>query len=77
MLSVSRKSVTGAVALGLSLALAAGCEKSPEPSGQHPEAHEAIDVSQETLASITTPDQVETSIGTLDFLDGAPYPETS
>ena len=28
-------------------------------------------------AKITTPDQVETSIGTLKFLDGAPYPETA
>ena len=26
---------------------------------------------------ITTPDSVETSIGTLKFLDGAPYPETA
>ena len=32
---------------------------------------------KETLKSITTPDQVETSIGTLKFLDGAPYPETA
>jgi len=29
------------------------------------------------LDSITTPDQVKTSIGTLKFLDGAPYPETA
>ena len=35
------------------------------------------EVSKETLASIMTPDRVETSIGTLKFLDGAPYPETS
>jgi len=34
-------------------------------------------VSQEVLESISTPDQVETSIGTLRFLDGAPYPETA
>ncbi len=34
-------------------------------------------VSKETLESITTPDQVKTSIGTLKFLDGAPYPETA
>ena len=34
-------------------------------------------VSKETLESITTPDRVETSIGTLKFLDGAPYPETA
>jgi hypothetical protein len=34
-------------------------------------------VSQETLDSITTPDQVESSIGTLNFLDGAPYPKTA
>ncbi len=33
-------------------------------------------VSQETLDSISTPDQVETSIGTLKFMDGAPLPET-
>jgi len=26
---------------------------------------------------ITTPDSVETSIGTLKYLDGAPYPETA
>ena len=34
-------------------------------------------VSDETLNSITTPDTVETSIGTLQFIDGAPLPETS
>jgi len=34
-------------------------------------------VSEEVLESISTPDQVETSIGTLKFLDGAPYPETA
>jgi hypothetical protein len=30
------------------------------------------DVSKEVLDSISTPDTVETSIGTLKFLDGAP-----
>jgi len=35
------------------------------------------EVSQEILDSISTPDTVETSIGTLKFLDGAPYPETA
>jgi hypothetical protein len=35
------------------------------------------EVSQEVLDSIMTPDTVETSIGTLKFLDGAPYPETA
>jgi hypothetical protein len=34
-------------------------------------------VSKEVLDSISTPDQVETSIGTLKFLDGAPYTETA
>ena len=34
-------------------------------------------VSKETLEPIETPDQVETSIGRLKFLDGAPYPETA
>ena len=33
-------------------------------------------VSQEVLDSISTPNEVETSIGTLKFLDGAPLPET-
>jgi hypothetical protein len=37
----------------------------------------AAQVSKEVLDSITTPDQVNTSIGTLKFLDGAPYPETA
>ncbi len=35
------------------------------------------EVSKEVLDSISTPDQVETSIGTLKFLDGAPLPETA
>ena len=35
------------------------------------------EVSKEVLDSITTPDEVKTSIGTLKFLDGAPYPETA
>ncbi len=34
-------------------------------------------VSKEVLDSISTPNQVKTSIGTLEFLDGAPYPETA
>lgn len=34
-------------------------------------------ISQEALDSISTPNEVETSIGTLKFLDGAPYPETA
>ncbi|BDY05261.1 DUF1254 domain-containing protein [Ferrimonas sp. YFM] len=37
----------------------------------------SADVSQEVLDSISTPDEVNTSIGTLKFLDGAPYPETA
>ncbi len=35
------------------------------------------EVSKEVLDSISTPDKVKTSIGTLKFLDGAPYPETA
>jgi len=34
-------------------------------------------VSNEVLQSISTPDHVMTSIGRLEFLDGAPYPETA
>ncbi len=34
-------------------------------------------ISKEVLNSISTPDTVETSIGTLKFLDGAPLPETA
>lgn len=34
-------------------------------------------ITAEVLNSITTPDQVHTSIGSLDFLDGAPLPETA
>jgi len=34
-------------------------------------------VSEEVLNSISTPNEVKTSIGTLKFLDGAPFPETS
>jgi hypothetical protein len=37
----------------------------------------AAQVSKEVLESISTPDQVETSIGTLEFLDGAPMPATA
>jgi len=34
-------------------------------------------VSEETLKSLSTPDKVETRIGTLEFKDGAPSPETA
>ena len=34
-------------------------------------------VSQKTLDSISTPNKVQTSIGTLEFLDGAPLPATA
>jgi hypothetical protein len=34
------------------------------------------EVSQEVMDSISTPNEVETSIGTLHFLDGAPLPDT-
>lgn len=37
----------------------------------------AAQVNDDVLNSITTPDSVETSIGTLQFIDGAPLPETS
>jgi hypothetical protein len=33
-------------------------------------------VGEETLKGIMTPNRVETSIGTLEFNDGAPLPET-
>lgn len=37
----------------------------------------AAEVTQEQLDAISTPNEVETSIGTLKFIDGAPLPETS
>jgi hypothetical protein len=37
----------------------------------------SAEVSEKELKSIQTPDKVKTSIGTLKFLDGAPYPETA
>ncbi|MGK7912235.1 MAG: DUF1254 domain-containing protein [Synechococcus sp.] len=40
-------------------------------------ASATAEVTQEQLDAITTPDTVETSIGTLRFIDGAPLPETS
>lgn len=39
--------------------------------------HAFAEVTQEQLDSISTPDTVETSIGTLSFIDGAPKPETA
>ncbi len=40
--------------------------------------HSAVaQVSQETLESLSTPDKAETSIGTLEFKDGAPSVETA
>ena len=35
------------------------------------------EVSEEILGSITTPNEVDTSIGTLEFLDGAPTADTA
>jgi len=37
----------------------------------------SAEVSKKVLDSISTPNEVKTSIGTLKFLDGAPYPETA
>jgi hypothetical protein len=37
----------------------------------------AMKMTTDVPPGITTPDSVETSIGTLRFLDGAPYPETA
>jgi len=37
----------------------------------------SAEVSKEVMDSISTPNEVKTSIGTLKFLDGAPYPETA
>jgi hypothetical protein len=37
----------------------------------------SAEISKEVLNSISTPDKVKTSIGTLKFLDGAPLPETA
>ena len=57
-----RKSVVGVVALAVLATFATPA---------------TAQVSKETLESISTPDKVETSIGTLEFLDGAPLPETA
>ncbi len=46
------------------------------PIALHPDTLVA-QVSKETLESISTPDKVETPIGTLEFLDGASLPETT
>jgi hypothetical protein len=37
----------------------------------------AAEVSQETLDSLSAPDKIETSIGTLEFKDGAPSADTA
>jgi len=37
----------------------------------------SAEVSKNVLDSISTPDKVETSIGTLNFFDGAPHPKTA
>ena len=37
----------------------------------------SAEVSKDVIDSISTPDKVKTSIGTLKFFDGAPLPETS
>jgi len=37
----------------------------------------AAEVKKEVLSSISTPNEVKTSIGILKFLDGAPYPKTT
>jgi hypothetical protein len=39
--------------------------------------HAGAEVSQQTLRSLSTPDQVESGIGTLEFKDGAPTVETA
>jgi hypothetical protein len=53
----------------VSLAIISGVVLFARPAGAQ--------VSQEVLDSISTPNEVETSIGTLKFLDGAPLPETA
>ena len=58
--------LTALLALAPQLAQAQGHSPSAVPQ-----------VSKEVLDSISTPNQVETSIGTLEFLDGAPLPETA
>ena len=57
-----RKSVVGVVALAALATL-------PAPA--------IAQVSKETLESVSTPDKVETPIGTLEFLDGTSLPETA
>lgn len=58
-----------------------GCQETgqKETSGKIDEATAPATYSQTTEipAGITTPNEVETSIGTLKFIDGAPYPETA
>ena len=53
----------------VSLAIISGVVLFARPAGAQ--------VSQEVLDSISTPNEVETSIGTLKFLDGAPLPDTA
>ena len=57
-----RKSVVGVVALAALATLAAPA---------------IAQASKETLESISTPDKVETPIGTLEFLDSASLPDTA
>ena len=60
---------------GLTLAVLIACS----PTEQKQEAVKIKTYSQTTEIpeGITTPNEVETSIGTLKFIDGAPLPETS
>jgi hypothetical protein len=83
--------VTIGVMISLSSAVMIGCQSEQSSSTstdtlgrkapRNPDLVQAQElgaqVSGDVLDSISTPEQVETSIGKLKFLDGAPYPETA
>jgi hypothetical protein len=50
-----------------------------EPIGRpgQPDRGDQTTLSSETLRSISTPEQLETRLGALDFIDGGPSPATS
>ena len=68
---------TGLVALVLIALGATGCAQANQPAPRTAMSPPAMKMTTEIPASVTTPAEVETRLGTLRFVDGVPTEETA
>ena len=79
---MNKKRITSVLAIIVTAFIIASCTSATQQADKTGKSTLTVEVptysqTTEIPAGITTPNEVETSIGTLKFIDGAPYPETA